>query len=281
MKKHKGIWVVVGCLVLVFILSNVFSLFKAKPADTTTDVATTTQPVVVPLTFASSTKTMQTKEYGVAFNFPVTNVAVVNEHINTFVDATTDAFVEEVKGFGPLPVVDRQYTMQGWFEPHLGEQYNTFVFLVSVDTGGAHPNQVFYTKTFTPAGELATLEQAVADVYGDTITLGQIASAARSILNTQLGDDAVFGWIDDGTKPEAEYFSDFYIENNEMVFLFEPYAIGPYAWGPTFVRIPLDAFSVSPQSAATTTTATTTTATTTSPTVSTTTEATAEVTVTP
>lgn len=253
MRKHKGIWVVVGLLVFVFIAINIFSFFSKKEIPTTEDTTATTTPnVLVEVTFASSTKTVQTKDYGIQFNFPVTNVDAINQEINLFVDTTISAFEEEVKGFGPLPVIDRQYTMYAWFQSYIEEHYTTFVFLVSVDTGGAHPNQFFYTKTFTPSGELVSVQSVVQALYGDTITLEQIAQVARDTLTAQLGERAAFGWIDDGLKPSPENFSDFYVEQNELVFLFEPYAIGPYAWGSLMVRIPRDAFTL-PESGATST----------------------------
>jgi hypothetical protein len=253
MKKNKGIWVIVGCLILVFILLNTFSVFSKKDtASTDTATATTTTDTLIEVTFASSTKTVQTKEYGFQFDFPVTNVDAINTEINAFVDETVSAFEDEVKSFGPLPVVDRQYTMYGWFQPHIEGNYATFAFLVSVDTGGAHPNQLFYTKTFRPTGELVSVETVIKELYGDTVTLDQIAQVTSTILTAQLGDDAAFGWIEDGLKPAPENFADFYVEQNELVLLFEPYAIGPYAWGSVMVRIPRDAF-IAPESSATST----------------------------
>lgn len=263
-KPSNKTWMLVGIIIIALIAINAYSFFSKQTPPAPTETATTT-PSVVEITFASSTKTIQTKEYAVQFDFPVTNVEHINTDISAFVDATVDAFVDEVKSFGPLPVADRQYTMYGWFEPHTDSSYTTFVFLVAVDTGGAHPNQFFYTKTYTQSGTLLSIEDALRDVYGQPITLDTVSKTAYDILMDQLGEKAVFGWLEDGLQPKPESFADFYVDNNDVVLLFEPYTIGPYAWGATTVRLSREALGLASDAPATTTASSTeSTATTTS-----------------
>jgi hypothetical protein len=240
--KKKRVWIIALILVVVLILTNML-MQRAKDTETVVLPKDTTPEAIVPLTFASSTKTVANTEYEVSFDFPVTNNDRVNQTLNTFVDETIAAFEKDIDGFGPNPFPDRKYTMQSWFESRTHETYTSFVFLISVDTGGAHPNHLFSTFTFDERGEVVSLDKALQDVFGVSNGLDHVAELSREILWDELGESAEFGWIDDGTKPAPENFADFYLESDELVIMFEPYAIGPYAWSSRIVRLSREALT--------------------------------------
>lgn len=258
MKHKKSIWILVAVIALGLIVANGVALWRTQHASSIdTTASTTPDTAFIPLTIASSTKTVQTKLYAVQFDFPVTNNEGINQTIKSFVDETVDAFIKEVEQFEPFPTMEgRQYTMRGWFEPHLDTPFNTIMFSVAVDTGGAHPNQFIYTKTFDQSGKEVGINDVITVLYGVDTTLATIAEQARTILYQELGDAAEAGWVDDGTQPSEEHFADFYTDQGTLVVLFEPYAIGPYVWGARYVRIPQAEPITATESASTTATTT-------------------------
>jgi len=237
--KKKRIWLIVLILVIVFIFINVL---KQQPEEIVVqDVQEEqTAPEPIALTFASSTKTIQAKTHGISFDFPVTNSDDVNNQINQFVENTITSFVKDIEDFGPSPVMERQYTMYSRFDPYVADDYTTFVFLISVDTGGAHPNHTFTTFTFDQFGEVKDLDAILSTKYEGKVSLEDVAVLAHDMLLEDLGENAKLGWIDDGTEVNPDNFKDFYLTDESLVLLFEPYAIGPYAWSSRTAEIQND-----------------------------------------
>jgi hypothetical protein len=194
-------------------------------------------PTPIELTVASSTKTVQGGTYGISLDFPVTNSETVNQQVLAYIDETVHAFEVNVEEMGPSLFPDRQYTMFGTFETYAGNGYTTFVFLTSVDTGGAHPNHTYTTYTFDTYGKVVTLAEVLQTRYSGALTLDRLALIARAELETELGEDAAYGWIASGTEPTIENYQDFYLDGDDLVILFEPYAVGPYAWSSRLVRV--------------------------------------------
>jgi len=234
--QKKRIWLIVLILVIVFIFINVL---KQQPEEVIVQDVPEEQiaPEPVSLTFASSTKTIQAKTHGISFDFPVTSSDEVNSKINQFVENTIASFVKDIEDFGPSPVMERQYTMYSRFDPYVTDDYTTFVFLISVDTGGAHPNHTFTTFTFDKFGKVKDLDTILATKYEGKVTLEDVAALAHDMLWDELGENAKLGWIDDGTEVNSENFKDFYLTDEALVLLFEPYSIGPYAWSSRTVEI--------------------------------------------
>lgn len=236
--KKKGLWFIVLIIAVVLVVLNVLSARRAteiEPAPTQPQAVAS--PAPIELTVSSSTKTVQHADYGISFDFPVTNSEIVNQEISTFVNQTVSNFEKEVLEFGPNLIPDRQYTMYGSFKTYQGAGYTTFVFLVSVDTGGAHPNHTFSTQTFNQYGERVGLPTVLTQLFGEAGTLERIASLAQERLTQELGDSSTPEWIADGTAPAIENFQDFYIDTDTLVLLFEPYAVGPYALQSREVRL--------------------------------------------
>ncbi|MEY2641255.1 MAG: Peptidoglycan-N-acetylmuramic acid deacetylase PdaC [Candidatus Parcubacteria bacterium] len=255
MRRNKT-WIVVLIIALILIGLNVWVFVQPEPEA---PVSPEEVPAATPieLTVASSTKTVQGGTYGISLDFPVTNSESVNQQVLAYIDETVQAFEANVEEMGPSLFPDRQYTMFGTFETHQGATYTTFVFLTSVDTGGAHPNHTYTTYTFDAYGNVVTLADVLQARYGGALTLDGLSQIARAQLETELGEDAAYGWIATGTEPTIENYQDFYLTGDDLVILFEPYAVGPYAWSARMVRVTPE-LALPPQTETATTTASTT-----------------------
>ena len=119
----------------------------------------------------------------------------------------------------------------------------SYIFTTYEDTLGAHPNTTFKTFTFdTTTGK----ELALGDVFSTgSDYLSALSTISRAQLPSVIGDAATsdpsfaVNFIDPGTTPEAKNFENFFLDNDNLVILFPPYAVAPYSAGPQTLRIPL------------------------------------------
>ncbi|OYV27430.1 MAG: hypothetical protein B7W98_01795 [Parcubacteria group bacterium 20-58-5] len=112
----------------------------------------------------------------------------------------------------------------------------SYIFTVYEDTLGAHGNTFFKTFTFdTTSGAALTL----ADLFAPGADyLGTLSSLARAKLPAITGQGADAAFITPDTTPDDKNFANFFFDNQNLVILFPPYAVAPYAAGPQTLRIP-------------------------------------------
>ena len=117
----------------------------------------------------------------------------------------------------------------------------SYIFTITTDTLGAHPNMAFRTFTFdTKTGAQLTLS----DMFtAGSNYLGTLSSISRAQLPAVIGSDAAGSFITDGTTPDDANFSNFFIDNGIFAILFAPYQVAPYSAGPQTLRIPLSQLS--------------------------------------
>lgn len=117
----------------------------------------------------------------------------------------------------------------------------SYIYTIYMDTLGAHGNTTFKTFTFdTHSGALLSLS----DLFlPGADYLSKLSSLSRSALAASLGDALNSSMLDDGTTPQDDNFADFFLDNRDLVILFAPYQVAPYAAGPQTVRIPLSELS--------------------------------------
>ena len=113
----------------------------------------------------------------------------------------------------------------------------SYIYTIYMDTLGAHGNTFFQTFTFdTTSG--ASLSLADIFIPGSDY-LSKLSQVAREKLPSVIGDTADMKFIENGTTPEEKKFSAFFIDNQNLIILFAPYAIAPYSSGPQTLQIPL------------------------------------------
>jgi hypothetical protein len=190
------------------------------------------------LTFSTSTKEIVKDEYEVDFDFPVTGELRIDTEIIKTVDDLVDSFEKEAQSFSPHPSLsERKYTLANNFESHFGEKYDTFVFLISVDFGGAHPNHFYKTLTFDKQQNIVSLEDFLNEEFNGIESINVISKITKDYFYEKLGESVNSDMINDGASADLKNYKNFYVSSNEIVFLFEPYAVAPYAYSTQEVRI--------------------------------------------
>lgn len=111
-------------------------------------------------------------------------------------------------------------------------------------SGAAHPNS--WTKVFNfQFNPLLPIE--LQDLFeADSNYLEFISNYCLENLKKQAQNDdydlynqSTINWLDN-LEPQVKNFCKFTIDEGALIFLFDPYEVGPYAWGTRSVSIPYD-----------------------------------------
>lgn len=110
-------------------------------------------------------------------------------------------------------------------------------------TGGAHGNTFFATFIFDLENErVLGFDDLFLEGVNPLETLFPIVQAS---LEAQLADyDPDLQWIEDGTGLNPSNYLNVVVSEEALIFFFIPYQVGPYAFGPQQVSIPLSALNV-------------------------------------
>ncbi|MEK7510695.1 MAG: DUF3298 domain-containing protein [Patescibacteria group bacterium] len=111
----------------------------------------------------------------------------------------------------------------------------TYLLNAASYIGGAHGMETPTTFTFDAT---TGTRLALADLFlpqADYLT--RLSTLARSKLPGLTGDFTNDDFIQDGTRPIQENFQVFYLEGDDLVFLFPPYQVAPYAAGTIIFRL--------------------------------------------
>jgi len=132
---------------------------------------------------------------------------------------------------------DRKESISIAYEEQLSANTASYVYTLFVDTLGAHPNAFYRTFTF----DLKTgTELSIADLFIPRSNyLTRLSAIAEFELSKTLGDDADIEYIRQGVTAEALNFQTFSIEGENLILIFPPYQVAPYAFGTQEVSIPL------------------------------------------
>ena len=133
---------------------------------------------------------------------------------------------------------NRKESIQIAYEEIKGEKTVSYVYTLFVDTLGAHPNTFYRTFTF----DLSTgAELDIASLFVPRSDyLRRLSAISQFELSKSLGEFVDVEYIAQGTGPDPLNYQSFVIEEDELVLLFPPYQVAPYAAGSQEVRIQLE-----------------------------------------
>jgi len=113
-------------------------------------------------------------------------------------------------------------------------------FIEETYTGGAHGMAYFHGRSYGVVDGKAKL-LTLQDLFKPGVD-GRKLAGERVYAQLQSNPNAA--WIDEGwvTATSAELTKEFVITPTALTFLIEPYAVGPYAAGAFFVKVPFEEF---------------------------------------
>lgn len=144
----------------------------------------------------------------------------------------------EMQGLGG----ERKYALDISYDAYASASTLSYVFVIYEDTMGAHPNAYYRTFTFSKStGE----ELLISDLFTSSVYLAALSEGSRVQITETLGPDAVVSeYLESGTTPDAPNFQHFYLNENELVIIFPPYSVGPWAIGTQEARFPRSDFEL-------------------------------------
>jgi hypothetical protein len=144
----------------------------------------------------------------------------------------------------------RKETLSLSYQTKSGPKTISYLYTLTEDTLGAHPNTFFRTFTFNKkTGE--SLD--ISDLFTPGADYLSVLSAkSRALLPTTIAAregvsvaDVDTDYLNRGTTPDADNFQNWYLEGSNLVLVFPPYQVAPYAAGMQTASIPLSQLSSS------------------------------------
>jgi hypothetical protein len=176
----------------------------------------------------------KTAAYRIDAVYPVAEGNAATMYFKAFVDEEIAVFKKNSED----AVADEQLlmTLDITYEEKKSANADNYIFTVTTDTGGAHGLQVHKTFSFDELGKLLTIN----DLFSNE-GLKTISSFIEKELNKR--DYADSRWIKEGTAPLEENYRNFYITDQGITFIFDPYQVAPYAAGTQNVSVPIRVFA--------------------------------------
>lgn len=251
-----------GVLILVFLCFAIWYMATHQaPSVFAPGTATSTASAAAPIT--STVGPQQIADHGqyydITASYPGSTVlkqtsdasadAAAVLAMKTFLQQEADRFKSEsnldaitsqqaqIEGIQP----GEKYVFNATYTTYQGSHTVTYVYLLSEDTLGAHPNAYYKTFTFdTTTGQ----QLALGDIFTPSAPyLQTLSTQARAdlpaIINAVQADAADTSIIAQGTTPTTDSFANWYIDGKNLVLLFPPYQVGPYSVGTILDPIPL------------------------------------------
>lgn len=137
----------------------------------------------------------------------------------------------------------RKEALEIKYNTNKGPHSVSYVFTLYEDTFGAHPNTYYRTFTFdTKTGKGVDLS----DIFSSTDYLTTLSNMSRAQLPSVIAkkggmkvSEVDTDYIQRGTTPDTDNFTNWYIEKGNLVLIFPPYQVGPYVIGEQEVSLPL------------------------------------------
>lgn len=175
------------------------------------------------------------------------NAPAFNQLVKARVNASLADFKKEILSMSAedlktLPAGTNNYMDIGYNVEYADDALISVSFLEDTFAGGVHPNQNYFTVTYDlKQGR----ELKLSDLFRPGAKyLEAVAAYATRDLQSRKDPDSgenlglaqdIFA---DGAKPTAENYSRWNITKKGLMFTFDPYQVGAYAYGPQTVIIP-------------------------------------------
>ena len=172
----------------------------------------------------------------VNINYPREKYILLNENIEKLISKYLNEFLYLAKGV-EQPYFD--YTLNIEYQKYNYETYLSYVFFISMYTGGAHPNNLIETINYDiKNNKIIDIEYLTKN---NKNILNKLSQESYKILSKnkefQVNED-IFAMLKEGTSPKIENFRNIAFSNDGLIVYFEQYQIAPYSFGKFKITIP-------------------------------------------
>lgn len=150
----------------------------------------------------------------------------VKEKVEEFVLKEKQSFLQMLKN----NTIQNEivYTLDISYENYSSSYYESYVFFLTVYTGGAHSNTTIWTINYDcEKREFITIDTFLKE---DKNFLQKISRSIRGdlLVSPKITNTLM---LIEGTKAIKENFENFVICDQKLIFYFEPYQVAPYSSG--------------------------------------------------
>lgn len=172
--------------------------------------------------------------------YPRTKYLYLNNYISLNIGKIINEFLEGGKVVAE-PFFDYYLIIN--YDEFSYKNYLSYVFYVSIYTGGAHPDNRIFTINYD---KLKNKIIKIDDIINNKALLDISRESRRQLLSDKnIGHDQnSLEMLTSGTTPNSENFKNFVFTDKGIVIYFEQYQVAPYAAGSFSVLIPYNLLSI-------------------------------------
>ncbi|MCQ2586167.1 MAG: DUF3298 and DUF4163 domain-containing protein [Treponema sp.] len=188
----------------------------------------------------SSTRYLESEiKYPVFENNDALNKAVKQEILSGYDNVLKNAESDWNEQFFEKSPDDRTIAYEYFGSPEKiisTEKLFCIVFDEYIYYGGAHGSPQKITLCFSKKNN-----KKLSITQASGLSLEEISRLCYETLLSMMAEDEFsdLAWLQEGTEPMEENYECFYIENNILTVIFNPYQVAPYAYGTLAVQIEL------------------------------------------
>lgn len=177
----------------------------------------------------------------VRISYPRTEYVLLNQNLVEQLNMVIREFVEYEK---VIAKQDLHYTLDIIDEQYQYEDYISYVFHISIYTGGAHPNSVILTVNYDRRGnQMITVNDIIKN--SDILNKVCIESRRQLQLNEVIGKDQnSVKMLMEGTSPHLNNFKNFIFDKEGIIVYFQQNQVAPYSSEIFQVVLPYQLFNV-------------------------------------
>ncbi len=164
--------------------------------------------------------------------YPVTNSSSANSYLRDFVLNSIYNFKQDTAWLNDLEESPLSLSLSIDYKVYQSDEYNSYVFSTDSYTGGAHGVQANKTLVFDKNGRNLNIRDFV-----QPEKLKDLSDQIQSELLKQPNADKT--WVQDGAGEKYSNFEVFYLDKENIVFVFDPYQVAPYSEGVKRVILPI------------------------------------------
>ncbi len=235
MKKPFIVLSAVFITLILVIIFMVFALIKFsrefREVPDAQNTQATTSKVQAIKTAKIVRETATTSNYTLDLSYPESSSTVLPD-VYKFIQSEKNGFIENFNDLSQKDIEIMGLDRSPWnliINTKVITSAKTVSYIIEVYsyTGGAHGITSVTSFTYDASNKRLGVE----DIFKPDFSLyTNLSNKARAYFKDKFKKGEASS-IDDGTKPEAQTFSTWYVTDSDIVFIFGQYSIGPYALG--------------------------------------------------
>lgn len=168
----------------------------------------------------------------IKIKYPRTDYIVLNEYIKEKIENIIKEFMEYAKEATQKEIV---YSLYITYKSYIYQNYISYVFSISMYTGGAHPDNRILSVNYNVKHNKII---KITDIYNNLTKLSEISRKLLKNKNEINSITLPLDMILEGTTPNDYNFRNYALTDNGVIIFFEPYQVAPYAAGTIEITIP-------------------------------------------